>query len=358
MRAAIFTAVNQPLSVEDVELAPPRSSDVVVKLGASGVCHSDLSVMTGIVNYPPPIILGHEGAGVVEWVGSEVTRVKVGDRVIASFGAVCGHCWHCTHQETHLCESATIDIQTQRVVRSGGAPARAMAGLGTFAEAMTCHETALVTVRTDLPDEQLALIGCGATTGLGAALNTAQLTPGSTVAVFGCGGVGCSVIQGARIAGAANIFAIDPVAEKRAAAIALGATHGIDPADDPIAQVRALNGGRGVDFAFEAAGVGQLIDQAIAITRRGGTTVLVGLPGAAAMVNTPGAQFVYGDRTLKGSYYGGAQVMRDFPRFVSLVESGRLDLGAMITRRFSLDQVNDAFDEMRSGTAIRSILTL
>ncbi len=357
MRAAIFTKPGAPLLVENVEMLEPGSSDVVVRLGASGVCHSDLSVLQGNVPYAMPAILGHEGAGTVEWTGSSVTRVRLGDRVVASFGAVCGHCWHCTHAETHLCNSAMIDLQTDRALRLDGSKARAMAGLGTFAEVMVCNEAALVPVRTDLPDEQLALVGCGATTGLGAALNTAAIVPGATVAVIGCGGVGCAVVQGARIAGAAEIFVIDPVAGKREAALKLGATHEIDPAEDAVAQVRELTAGRGVDFVFEAAGAEASLAQAQQMLRRGGTLVCVGLPPPSASLTLAVSQFVYSGQTIKASYYGNAQVLRDFPRFISLVESGRLDLGAMVSRRFALDQVNDAFAEMVNGSAIRSVLT-
>jgi S-(hydroxymethyl)glutathione dehydrogenase/alcohol dehydrogenase len=360
MRAAIFTSVETGLTVETVKMLDPGSADVVVRLGASGVCHSDLSVLNGTVAYPAvPVVLGHEGAGTVEWTGAGVSRFKVGDRVIASFGAVCGHCGHCTHQETHLCASASMDLMTARVQREDGSTAHGMAGLGTFAEAMTCNEAALVAIRTDLPDEQLALIGCGATTGLGAALNTAQVHAGATVAVLGCGGVGTAVIQGARIAGAAQIFAVDPVAGKRTAALGFGATHGIDPATgDAAEQILALTDGRGVDFVFEAAGVEALMEQGMRMTRRGGTLVLVGLPQPTAALNVSAAQFVCSDRRIMGSYYGGAQILRDFPRFVSLVETGRLDLGGMISKRFPLERVGDAFDEMKNGTAIRSVLTL
>jgi S-(hydroxymethyl)glutathione dehydrogenase/alcohol dehydrogenase len=238
---------------------------------------------------------------------------------------------------------------TARVQREDGSTAHGMAGLGTFAEAMTCNEAALVAIRTDLPDEQLALIGCGATTGLGAALNTAQVHAGATVAVLGCGGVGTAVIQGARIAGAAQIFAVDPVAGKRTAALGFGATH---------EQILALTDGRGVDFVFEAAGVEALMEQGMRMTRRGGTLVLVGLPQPTAALNVSAAQFVCSDRRIMGSYYGGAQILRDFPRFVSLVETGRLDLGGMISKRFPLERGGDAFDEMKNGTAIRSVLTL
>jgi S-(hydroxymethyl)glutathione dehydrogenase/alcohol dehydrogenase len=357
VRAAIFVGQDQPPSIEDVIAVEPGPGDVVVRVGASGVCHSDLSVLNGTLPVPPPMVLGHEGAGTVEWVGSEVTRVRLGDRVIASLTPVCGSCWHCIRGETHLCEAGSAFGRVTRVHRHDGSTAPALSGLGTFVDVMTTSEFALVPVRTDLPDEQLALIGCGVTTGVGAALNTAKVFPGATVAVIGCGGVGTAVIQGARIAGAARIVAIDPVAAKRAAALGFGATDAVDPADDPVEQVKALTDGRGVDFAFEVVGAEALMQQAMGMTRRGGTTVLVGVPRFDAALAIPVFPLILADRTIKGSYYGSAQALRDFPRFIALIESGRLDLGSMVSQRLPLDRLEDAFETMRTGDAIRSVIS-
>jgi S-(hydroxymethyl)glutathione dehydrogenase/alcohol dehydrogenase len=283
--------------------------------------------------------------------------VKVGDRVIAALTPVCGSCWHCARNETHLCERGSELGARKRVIRADGAEVPALSGLGTFAEAMTSSEFAVVPVHTDVPDDQLALIGCGVTTGLGAALNTAAVFPGARVAVIGCGGVGTAVIQGSRIAGAAEILVVDPVAEKRAAALGFGATHAIDPAaGDPVEQVLAATGGRGVDFAFEVVGAEALIQQAVAMTRRGGTTVLVGVPRYDTVLPVPVLPLILTDRTIKGSYYGSAQALRDFPRFISLIESGRLDLGSMVSQRLPLDRLEEAFDTMRDGTGIRSVI--
>jgi S-(hydroxymethyl)glutathione dehydrogenase/alcohol dehydrogenase len=302
-------------------------------------------------------VLGHEGAGTVEWVGSEVTRAKVGDRVIASLAPVCGSCWHCARQETHLCEGGAGLTPRQRVERSDGTTAIGLAGLGTFADSMTVNEWSLVPVHTDVPDEELALIGCGVTTGLGAALNTADIAPGDTVAVIGCGGVGIAAIQGAHLAGAGRIIAIDPVASKREAAVRFGATDTVEPsADGAVEQVMALTGGRGVDHAFEVVGVQALIEQAMAMTRRGGTTIFVGVPKYDVSVGVGVLPFIFGDRTIKGSFYGSAQALRDFPRFIGLIESGRLDLGSMVSQRLPLDRLDDAFASMVSGDAIRSVI--
>ncbi|HZJ26227.1 MAG TPA: zinc-binding dehydrogenase [Acidimicrobiia bacterium] len=219
------------------------------------------------------------------------------------------------------------------------------------------HDSSLVKVETDLPDEQLALIGCGVTTGVGAALNTARVEPGSTVAVIGCGGVGQAVIEGARIAGAARIIAIDPVELKRKAAEQLGATDLVDPsAGDPIAAVQGLTGGRGADYAFEVIGLPETIQQAWGTARRGGTVIVVGMPRLDSQVTLPGFGLFFEEKKLLGCVYGSAQVRRDFPRFVGLVESGRLDLGSLVSRRIQLEDVNDAFRAMQAGEVIRSVI--
>jgi len=231
-----------------------------------------------------------------------------------------------------------------------------MTGLGTFAELMTVAQMSVVKVDSDLPDEQLALIGCGVTTGVGAALNTAQVEPGSIVAVIGCGGVGQAVIQGARIAGAARIIAIDPVALKRDAALKLGATDVVDPTDtDPIEAVRALSGGRGADYAFEVIGTPGTVRQAVDTARPGGTAVMVGVLRLDSEVAIP-AMTVLEEKKITGCVYGSAQVRRDFPRLISLIETGKLDVGAMVSRTMHLHEVNEALDAMQNGEVIRSVL--
>jgi len=357
MRAAVFTEVDAPLSVEEVTALPMGSKDVVVRVGASGVCHSDLSISRGYVGRAGPMVLGHEGAGTVEAVGDGVSRVKPGDRVVASFVPVCGVCWWCLHEQSHLCRYSSTVGAAPRVERSDGSRAPCMTGLGTFADVMTVDEASVVPVHTDLPDEQLALIGCGVTTGVGAALNTARIVPGSSVAVIGCGGVGQSVVQGARIAGAARIIAIDPAELKRKTSEQLGATDLIDPTDaDPVAAVRELTAGRGADYAFEVIGRPETVQQAYAMARRGGTAIVVGMPRADSEVTLPGFPLFYDEKRLLGCMYGSAQVRRDFPRFIELVETGRLDIGSMVSRRIGLDDVNDAFRAMEAGEVIRSVI--
>jgi S-(hydroxymethyl)glutathione dehydrogenase/alcohol dehydrogenase len=357
MRAAIFVGQEQPLSVEDVEQLPPGPKDVVVRVGASGVCHSDLSVVHGYVPLPPPTILGHEGTGIVEEVGPEVTSVKKGDRVIAAFTPACGLCFWCRHDQSNLCEHSFAFGMAPKAKRSDGSVATAFTGLGTFSDVMTVHEASVVKVETDLPDEQLALIGCGVTTGVGAALNTAQIRPGSTVAVIGCGGVGQAVVQGARIAGASRIIAVDPVELKRKTAEQQGATDLVDPGDgDSVAQVQALTGGRGVDYSFEVIGLPETVVQAYGMARRGGTAVVVGMPRMDSQVTLPGFQLFYDEKKLLGCVYGSAQVRRDFQRFIDLIETGRLDVGSMVSARIGLDDVNDAFRAMEAGEVIRSVI--
>lgn len=357
MRAAIFVGAEQPLVIEDVTPLAPGASDVVVRIGASGVCHSDLSIVHGYLPLPPNVVLGHEGTGVVEAVGESVTRVKPGDRVIASFVPACGSCFHCLHEQSNLCEAAGSLMFVPRANRADGAATFAFTGLGTFAEQMTVNESSVVRIETDLPDEYLALIGCGVTTGVGAALNTAKVRPGSTVAVIGCGGVGQAVIQGARIAGASRIVAVDPVELKRKSAEQLGATDLVDPGQgDAVAQVQAITGGRGVDYAFEVIGLPETITQAYQMARRGGTAVVVGMPRSDAQVSLSAFGLFYDEKRILGCVYGSSQVRRDFPRFIGLVESGRLDLAAMVSRRIKLDEVNDAFRAMESGEVIRSVI--
>ena len=357
MRAAIFTENDGPLSVEDVSTIDPGPRDVVVRVLASGLCHSDLSVINGTLPMPPPCILGHEGAGIVDAVGPEVGRVKVGDRVIGSFIPACGHCWFCLHDQSNLCESTYEVMATPRAHRSDGTVLPTMTGLGTFADTMTCAEMSVVKVETDLPDDQLALIGCGVTTGVGAALNTAKVEPGSTVVVIGCGGVGQAVIQGARIAGAARIIAVDPVALKRDTALKLGATDAVDPGDgDVVAQVQALTSGRGADYAFEVIGTPDTITQAFNCARAGGTAIAVGVPRMDSSVTVPSFPLVLQEKRLLGCVYGSAQVRRDFPKLIGLVETGRLDIGDMVSRTISLDEINAGFDAMKAGEVIRSVI--
>lgn len=357
MRAALFTGVDEPLSVEKVTPAGPGPFDVVVTIGASGVCHSDLSVLNGDRPFAAPAVLGHEAAGTVADVGPQVSLVRPGDRVITSFIPSCGRCYWCRHEQSHLCVKAAEVATVPRAVRGDGTTATAFLGVGAFADQMTVDEASVVPVRSGLPDEQLALIGCGVTTGVCAVLHTAQVQAGESVAVAGCGGVGQAVIQGAVIAGAVRIIAIDPVPLKREVALSLGATDAIDPAaGEPLEQVRSLTGGRGADHAFEATGSPEVTRQAFGMTRRGGTTIMLGMPRFDAELRLPAmGLFTDGKRVLAGKY-GNAQVRRAFQLLIDLAEAGRLNLAALVSRRIALDEVNDALRAMQDGEVIRSVI--
>jgi S-(hydroxymethyl)glutathione dehydrogenase / alcohol dehydrogenase len=358
MRAVLNTGVEGAPKVETVQPLPPGPGDVTIRVLASGVCHSDLSASRGLLGVLGSVVLGHEGSGVVEEVAPDVVGLSVGDRVIASFRPACGRCWYCVRDQSHHCATRVgLAGDVDRVRLADGTPAKTFVGLGTFAEKMTVAATSLVQVETDLPDSQLALIGCGVTTGIGAVLNTARVTPGSAVAVIGCGGVGQAIIQGARIAGAGLIVAIDPVQLKRDAAIRFGATHSIDPnRDDPVKAVQDLTEGRGADYSFEVIGLASTMVAAHTMLRPGGSAVLVGVPSADATVTFSARGLQSGERKILGCSYGSAQVKRDFHDFIRFAERGQLDLAAMVTRTLSLEEVGPAFQAMESGEVIRSVV--
>jgi len=331
MRAAVYVGDPASLAFEELKPNPPGPRDVVVEVGASGVCHSDLSIMRGYVPVPPGMVLGHEGAGRVVETGAEVSRVKKGDRVIASFVPACGACWHCLRDQSELCERESEITMQMRGSRPDGSPYFCMTGLGTFSNVMTVDEASVVKVDTDLPDAQLALIGCG--------------------------GVGQAVIQGARIAGAGRIIAVDPQPLKRATAAKLGATDAVDPSTgDPVDQVKALTGGRGVDYAFEVIGLPETILSAYNMARKGGEVIIVGMARFDAQFTLPAFSIFFEQKTVRGCKYGSAQVRRDFPRFVELIETNRLDISAMVSKTIKLDGVNDAFKAMEKGEVIRSVI--
>jgi S-(hydroxymethyl)glutathione dehydrogenase/alcohol dehydrogenase len=357
VRVAVAHEVGAPLVIEDLPTPAIGPNDVLVRIAASGICHTDLTVIRGLSHLPLPIVPGHEACGTVEAVGPDVRRAKVGDRVLASVSPACGHCWWCQNGLSNHCELGPAVLQTKRFELADGRSATAVCGCGTFAEAMVVHEASIVPVQTSLADEELALLGCGVTTGLGAALNTAGVTPGSSVAVIGCGGVGQSVIQGARIAGASTIIAIDLAAGRREASLRVGATHAIDPADGPpVAAVQALTEGRGADFTFEVVGHPDLIVQAFDMARPAGVVTVVGMPSKDDVIQLPALRAVFSGKRLAGSKVGGAQILRDFPRFLRLAESGQLDLGSMVSERISLDQVNAGIDALDRAEGVRTVI--
>ena len=358
MRAAVMIEPDRPLELRELSARPLRPTEVHVRIDASGVCHSDETIRRQGMGGLAPVILGHEGCGTVLDSGAEVRDLTPGDRVIGAFQPACGACWHCIRGRTQFCDRI-IDVATRAHWKDDltGQRTWSMSGLGTFAEEAVVDRISVVAVESDLPAEQLALVGCAAMTGVGAALNTARIDPGSVVAVVGCGGVGQFVIQGARIAGAARIIAVDPVAAKREKARASGATDVIDPTDiDVVGAVRDLTAGRGADYAFEVAMSGPTLRQAYDLCRNAGTVVAVGMPPAGTRVEFDAFQLFSTEKRLVGCYYGSGQVRRDFPRLVALAEAGRLDLAGAVTRRITLDHVNEAFEAMAGGGVIRSVI--
>lgn len=357
-RGAILRTVGKPLDVEDIALAPLAPDQVRVRIGASGVCHSDLSQATGALPVGTPCVLGHEGAGVVESVGSDVHHVVAGDHVVIAWVAACGQCWFCRRGEVHLCRNAIRDAYSMPYASdTAGADLFTSMGVSSFSTATNCLARAVVPIDADIPLEIASLIGCGVATGAGAALNTAPVEHGSAVAVIGLGGVGLASLMAAKVRGAAEIIAADPVPSRRDAAIALGATHVVDPTDgDVVKQIRGITDRRGADYVFEAVGRQSTIETAIAATRRGGTTCIVGAAPVDERVSLSAYDLYMHGKTLVGCQYGSVVPGRDFPMLLNLWRTGRLPLERLITSRIALDDVNIAFDDLRHGTGIRSVI--
>jgi S-(hydroxymethyl)glutathione dehydrogenase/alcohol dehydrogenase len=355
MKAAILWELHKELDVrDDVGLTDLGPGQVHVKLVSSGVCHSDLSAQNGTIPSGTPCVLGHEGAGVVLEVGAGVSDVKSGDHVILSFVPACRKCKACLRGESQLCETMLSMAVTPHFVVDGN-KVPGFTGCGTFAEEMIVPENAVIRVEEDIPLEVVSLIGCGVTTGVGAAINTAKVAPGSSVAVIGCGGVGIAAIQGARIAGAAEIVAVDPVESKHELALKFGATHAVKP-DDVEGVKNDLTGGEGFDYTLECVGHPATIRQCYDLARRGGTAVVVGVGRLEQQIQFSAFELFYGDKSLKGSMYGSSSVRVDFPRLLKLWKYGKLDLEGMITRRLKLEEVNEAFRAMQAGEVIRSVI--
>jgi S-(hydroxymethyl)glutathione dehydrogenase/alcohol dehydrogenase len=359
-KGAVLYNFFEPLKVESITLKDPRPDEVVVKMAASGVSHSDLSVQQAKLPFPPPVILGHEGAGIVEEVGRNVSDLKPGDHVVLAWVQTCGKCHYCVLGHDHLCDSAIkamMEGQEQVFEKDGIAIAR-MAGVSSFAERSVVRASACIKIPADVPLDKACLVGCGVMTGVGAATNTAKVRPGQTVAVFGCGGVGLNVIQGAALCGASRIIAVDLVDKKLQWAKEFGATdtlNGKVVSDVPDA-IRSLTAGFGVDFAFEVIGVPDIIVQAFLSVKRGGKAVVVGVPGFDQTVSLPAAALALEEKSVVGSLYGSASMRRDMPKLIELYRQGRLKLDELISRRIRLDQVNDAFAAMESGEVARSVI--
>lgn len=364
-RAAVLTALSQPLEIrDDVQVAAPRAGEVAVRMAAAGVCHSDLAMVEGTIPMPFPTVLGHEGAGVVEAVGPGVERVSPGDLVALSWVAQCRTCFYCRRGQPHLCQQAALAMATGgmtdgavRLQCADGALFQAL-GTGAFCERTVVPEVAVVKVDPDLDPAVVALLGCAVVTGVGAALNSATIREGDTVAVIGCGGVGLNVVQGARIAGAAEIVAVDVHPAKLDLAKRMGATQAVlATSQDPVAAVMGLTGQHGADVAFEVLGRAATIDQALALTRRGGQTVLVGIPAMDVVVDVPAmVGLVLAEKTVKGCWLGSSDLARDIPRLVDLYRRGELLLDELVSRRIDLAEIDDAFAALGGGEVARSVV--
>jgi alcohol dehydrogenase len=372
VRAAVLTrtgapapyAESRPLEVTEVDLAPPGPGEVLVRIAAAGLCHSDLSIINGDRPRRTPIVLGHEAAGVVEALGEGVTDLAPGDHVILVFVASCGHCDPCSEGRPVLCEPAAAANVAGTLLGGGkrmsyqGETIDHFVGVSAFAEYAVLSRRSLQKIDKELPLEIAALFGCAVMTGVGAVVNTAQVRPGQSVAVVGLGGVGLSALMGALAAGASRVVAVDLADDKLVLAKALGATDVINAgAVNAVEQLRELTGG-GVDHALEMVGSAKALEFAYKVTRRGGMTVTVGLPASSQNLMTPVWHLVAEERTLKGSYLGSCVPRRDIGRFVSLYRNGRLPVDQLLTGRLTLDQINEGFDRLHRGEAIRQVIVM
>jgi S-(hydroxymethyl)glutathione dehydrogenase/alcohol dehydrogenase len=359
MKAAVLNQIGDTkLELrDDVTTTEVGPREIRIRVKATGVCHSDLSAMDGTLPALAPGIIGHEGAGEVVEVGDRVDRLALGDHVIVTFVPPCGSCPNCLRGQPHLCAIHAIAAFTSPRFRVGDTPVFGYAGLGTFAEEVVVPAAGAVKIAEDVPYEIAALVACGVMTGVGSVINTARVEPGATVLVIGCGGVGISVIQGARLAGAAQIIAVDPVPAKHEVAKRFGATHATTP--EGLAGLNAeLAGNMGFDYTFDVVGIPATIRSAWDNARRGGTVVIVGAGRADVMVEFSAQELFLHDKRLLGSFYGCANVHRDYQRLLSLWRNGRLDLAGMISKRITLDEINDGLDALRGpGSMIRQIVT-
>lgn len=359
MKAAVLHEQKKPLVIEDVQISKPGPREVLVRPTAMGVCHSDLHFLDGSYPYMMPTILGHESAGIVEEVGRDVTYVKKGDHVITCLSAFCGSCAKCLTGHLSLCASPEVSRKAEEEPRlsQGGKAVHQFLNLSSFAELMLIHEHALVKIREDMPMDRAALIGCSTTTGVGAVFHTAGVEPGSTVAVIGCGGVGLAAINGAAIAGAGQIIAIDMVDSKLELAKVMGATHTINASSgDAVGEVVEMTGG-GVDYSFEAIGLKVTAEQAFRMLGSGGTATVIGMIPVGTMIELHGVELL-GEKKIQGSNMGSNRFRVDMPRFVDFYLSGRLHLDEMISKRIKLEDVNEALDALKSGQEARHIIMM
>ena len=357
MRAAVLTAPHAPLSIETVEIEKPKRREVLLRTAFAGLCHSDLHFIEGLYPYPVPAVLGHEAAAVVEAVGEDVTYVKPGDHVITCLSVFCGECPQCMTGHPNLCENTEVKLLpgAARRLRWKGEVLNQAFNLSAFAEQMLVHEHAVVKIDPAIPLDRATLVGCGVMTGVGAVFHAAKVEPGSTVAVIGCGGIGLSAVNGAAIAGAERIIAIDTVASKLELARAMGATDTINASNaDPVEAVKELTGG-GVPYAFEAIGAKATAEQSFAMLRPGGVATIIGMIPFGTKIELHGADFLR-DRKIQGTSMGGNRFRVDMPRLLSLWQQGKLKLDHLISGRLRLDQINEGFARLKSGAPVRQLI--
>ena len=358
MKAAVLHAANQPLTIEEVALTKPGPREVLLRTAFAGLCHSDLHFIEGLYPHPTPCVLGHESAGVVEAVGEGVTYVKPGDHVITCLSVFCGTCPQCVTGHPNLCENTEVKLPpgvSRRLSWKNGELMNQFLNLSSFGEQMLVHEHSMVKIDPDIPLDRAALVGCGVMTGVGAVFNAAKVEPGATVAVIGCGGVGLSAVNGAAVAGAERIIAIDTIASKLEVARELGATDTLNASNaDPVKAVRDMTGG-GVHYSFEALGTKTTAEQAFGMLRPGGTATIIGMVPLGVKIELHGYDFLR-DRKLQGTSMGGNRFRVDMPRLLSLWRQGRLKLDHLISGRIKLGQINEGFAALKSGAPVRQLI--
>ncbi len=358
MRAAVFHAAHQPLTIEDVQIEKPKRREVLVRTAFAGLCHSDLHFIDGLYPHPAPAVLGHEGAGIVEAVGEDVTYVKPGDHVITCLSVFCGECAQCTTGHTNLCENTEVKLPpgAARRMTWKGQVLHQFANLSVFAEQVLVHEHAIVKIGKDIPLDRAALVGCGVMTGVGAVFNAAKVEPGSVVAVVGCGGIGLSAVNGAALAGASRIIAIDTNAGKLEKAREMGATDTINASNiDVVAAVKDMTEGRGVPYSFEAIGMKATAEQCFQMLCPGGVATIIGMIPLGTKIELHGADFLR-DRKIQGTSMGGNRFRVDMPRLLELWKQGRLKLDHLISGHIKLDEINEGFAQLKSGAPVRNLI--
>lgn len=360
MKAVVIPELNK-ITVQEVELDPPKAGEVKVRMVATGVCHSDLSMINGTIPAPFPVLVGHEGAGIVEEVGEGVTIVTPGDHVVLSFVPQCRDCFFCLRGQAYLCQRAAAlnmgrQLDGTARVHQNGNDLNVMTGLGCMAHYAVVPSISVVPIDKSVPLQVAALVGCGVTTGVGAALNTANVETGASVAVFGCGGIGLSIIQGARVAGATKIIAVDLADNKLEMAKSFGATHALKPGDDTLKDFKELTGGIGVDYAFEAIGIPQVVETAFNVTRNGGKTIVVGVGKVTENFSLNALIFPLRGKSVCGCMYGSANPAVDFPKILGLYQTGQLDLEGMVTKTYSIDDAPQAFADLEAGENARGVI--